>query len=176
MPRLKIVPPALALVGSLAAWPVYAHGFGQRTELPVPLGYFLVGAGLAVALSFVLISTLVDISGQPSYWRHNLIGHRWSKGVLTSPLTLLPVKLVSVFLLGLVIATGFGGDPSPLLNFSPVFVWVIWWVGMSITVALLGNFWALLNPWNIIFGWAEGIHRLVRPGRNISLARDYPAR
>ncbi len=176
MNKLKIMLPAAAAAGSLVAWPAYAHGFGERTELPVPLGYFLIGAGLAVALSFVFISVLVKVSGEASYWRFNLIGSGWSRALLTSPLVLFPVKLLSVFLLGLVIATGFGGDSNSVLNFSPTFVWVIWWVGMSITVALLGNIWALVNPWKILFGWAEGVYRLVRPGHELTMGLDYPAK
>jgi len=176
MNRLKIVLPGAAVAGSLLAWPAYAHGFGERTELPVPLGYFLVGAGLAVALSFVLISVLVKITAEASYWRFNLIGFSWPRTTLASPLALLPIKLLSVFLLGLVIATGFGGDSSPLLNFAPTFVWIIWWVGLAIGVALIGNIWALINPWKIVFGWAEGAYRLARPNHELSLGKEYPAK
>ena len=49
MNNLKIILPAVAAAGSLMVWPGYAHGFGDRTELPVPLEYFLIGAGFAVA-------------------------------------------------------------------------------------------------------------------------------
>jgi hypothetical protein len=174
MKTIKYILPAAAVAGSLVAWPAYAHGFGERTELPVPLGFFLIGAGLAVALSFVFISVLVKISGQASYRRFNLLGTGWSRAALTSPVLLLPVKLLSVFLLGLVVATGFFGDSSPSLNFNPTFVWIIWWVGMSIVVALLGNIWALVNPWKIIFGWAQGLYRLARPGQDLSLNLEYP--
>ena len=176
MSKLKIVLPAAAAAGSMVTWPAYAHGFGERTELPVPLGYFFIGAGLAVALSFVFISVLVKVSTEASYWRFNLIGSGWSRATLTSPLVLLPVKLLSVFLLGLVIATGFGGGSDPLINFSPTFVWVVWWVGMAIAGALVGNIWALTNPWKILFAWAESLYRLIRPGRELSLGREYPAK
>ena len=176
MNKWKIVLLTAVAMVSLVAWPAYAHGFGERTELPVPLGYFLIGAGLAVALSFVFISVLVKISAGVSYWRFNLIGSGWSKATLTSPLTLLPVKLLSVILLGLVIATGFGGDSNSLLNFSPTFVWIVWWVGMAIAVALVGNIWALVNPWKILFAWGEGLYRLIRPGHELPLGREYPAK
>ena len=145
MKDLKIILPAAAAVGSLVAVPAYAHGFGERTELPVPLVYFLIGAGLAVALSFLFISVLVKASGESSYWRFNLIGTRWSQAILTSHILLVPIKLFSVFLLGIVIATGYWGESAPLLNFSPTFIWIIWWVGMSIFIALIGNVWALIN-------------------------------
>ena len=176
MSKLTIMLVAAIAAASLVAWPAYAHGFGERTELPVPLGYFLIGAGLAVALSFVFISVLVKISPESSYWRLNLIGSGWSKATLTSPITLLPVKLLSVFLLGLVIATGFVGASNSLINFSPTFVWIIWWVGMAIAVAIVGNIWALTNPWKILFTWAEGLYRVIRPGRELSLGREYPAK
>ena len=176
MNKLKIVLPVAAATGSLVAWPAYAHGFGERTELPVPLGYFLVGAGLAVALSFVFISVLVRVKADASYWRFNLIGSNWSKETLASSLSLLPIKLLSVFLLGLVIATGLGGEPNPLLNFGPTFIWIVWWVGMAILVSLVGNIWALINPWKILYGWAENLYPLIRPGRELSLRRKYPAK
>ena len=156
--------------------PAYAHGFGERTELPVPLVYFLIGAGLAVALSFLFISVLVKASGESSYWRFNLIGTRWSQAILTSHILLVPIKLFSVFLLGIVIATVYWGESAPLLNFSPTFIWIIWWVGMSIFIALIGNVWALINPWKILFGWAEGLYQLARSGKNLSLNRPYPTK
>ncbi|NQW22520.1 MAG: hypothetical protein HQ475_03650 [SAR202 cluster bacterium] len=176
MKKLKIILPVAAATGGLAVWPAYAHGFGERTELPVPLGYFLIGAALAVGLSFVLISVFTKLSEGRSYWRLNLLGSAWSRALLTSPLLLVPVKILSVFLLGLVIATGFAGDSSPQLNFAPTFVWIIWWVGMAFTVALVGNIWALVNPWKILFGWAEGLYRWIRPGQKLALEKTYPAR
>src|SRR5919108_287834 len=42
----------LALVFGLAA-PAAAHGFGQRYDLPLPLSFYIWGAGATVALSFV---------------------------------------------------------------------------------------------------------------------------
>lgn len=176
MNNLKIILPAVAAAGSLMVWPGYAHGFGDRTELPVPLEYFLIGAGFAVALSFLFISIFVKASGESSYRRFNLLGTRWSQATLTSPILLTPIKLFSVLLLGLVIATGYAGESESLLNFSPTFVWIIWWVGMSIFIALIGNIWALVNPWKIIFGWAEWFYQIVRPGRGLSLSWDYPAK
>ena len=75
-----------------------------------------------------------------------------------------------------VIATGYWGESAPLLNFSPTFIWIIWWVGMSIFIALIGNVWALINPWKILFGWAEGLYQLARSGKNLSLNRPYPTK
>ncbi|SVD22322.1 uncharacterized protein METZ01_LOCUS375176, partial [marine metagenome] len=51
----RVLFPLLGLVLALAGSPLYAHGFGERTELPVPLGFFLIGAGVTVGLSFAII-------------------------------------------------------------------------------------------------------------------------
>ena len=177
MNKLKIALPLCAAGLALLAGPVHAHGFGDRTELPVPLGYFLVGAGAAVALSFAVIGFFVR--GNPkegAYWHYNLFGHRWLRGVLTYPLLLLPLRLLSVFLLGLVAAAGLVGNDTPTLNLAPTMVWTIWWVGMAFAVALIGNVWALINPWRILFGWVEALYGWAKPGSKISPPLAYPQR
>ena len=54
--------PVVGLALLLLAWPassLYAHGFGERYDLPVPLGLYVAGSGAAVALSFVVIGLFV---------------------------------------------------------------------------------------------------------------------
>ncbi len=50
----------LAGLGTLSVLPemAWGHAIVQRYELPVPLWYYLAGAGLVVALTFVLLATL----------------------------------------------------------------------------------------------------------------------
>ncbi len=50
----------LAGVGTLPVLPdaASAHAIVQRYDLPVPLWYYLAGAGLVVGLTFVLLVTL----------------------------------------------------------------------------------------------------------------------
>lgn len=49
--RRAIVALPLLFTHPPAAW---AHAFGERYDLPVPLGYFVIGAAATVALSFVV--------------------------------------------------------------------------------------------------------------------------
>ena len=175
MKYLKMALPLFALGIAALSRPAYAHGFGERTELPVPLGFFLLGAGAAVALSFAVITRFARSSpGQRSYWRYNLFQHRWLRVTLTSRWLLMPLKLLSVFLLGLVIGAGIFGDQTPALNFAPTFVWIIWWVGMAYMAALVGNLWALSNPWKIMFEWGQKICGVFRPGCTLTLNWRYP--
>ncbi|MDA1347282.1 MAG: hypothetical protein O3A47_00185 [Chloroflexi bacterium] len=146
----------LAATISLAARPVYAHGFGERYDLPVPLDYFLVGAGAVVALSFVVVGvSLRPAHGNLSYPRFNLLAMPVLGRVLSSRALPAVVGVVSVVVFFVVLAAGLVGSERPLENISPTFVWIIWWVGMGYVAALIGNLWALVNPWKITFGWAE---------------------
>ncbi|MQF48768.1 hypothetical protein FIM08_02555 [SAR202 cluster bacterium AC-647-N09_OGT_505m] len=164
-----------AVAGATMARPAYAHGFGERYDLPVPLEYYLAGAGAVVALSFVLIALFVGrTQGLNSYWRLNLLSYSPLAQIIDARLVTFSIKLGSVFIFLLIIATGIWGDQQPSSNFSPTFIWVIWWVGMGFFIALVGNVWALVNPWSIIYSWAIGLYRRLRPGGEFDLGYEYP--
>lgn len=166
----------LAIAAALLAQPAYAHGFGERYDLPVPLSYFVVGGGAAVVLSFVFIGAVVKGEFQRfNYPRINPLQSPVLRVILAGP-ALLPVKMFAVFVLGLIVAVGVFGEPRPSDNLAPTFIWVIWWVGMGFFIALFGNLWALVNPWKALYGWAEGAYALLRPDRELSLGRKYPER
>ncbi|MCI0438759.1 MAG: hypothetical protein L0177_06455, partial [Chloroflexi bacterium] len=143
---------------ALGARPAYAHAFGERYDLPIPLNYFMIGGAAAVALSFVVIGLFVQRrpseSGEFGYPRYNLLNVSWLRAVFTSRVFLGAVRLAAVLLFGLTVATALFGANRALDNFSPVFVWIIWWVGMGYVSSLLGNLWMLVNPWKISFEWA----------------------
>ena len=175
MKHLKVALPLAMFVLIIGTAPVYAHGFGERTELPVPLGYFLLGSGAVVALSFAVMGLFVrGTTRGGSYWRYDLLRHGWLSWVLTAPFLGFPIKMASVFLLVAVIVTGLFGDQTPSANFAPSFVWIIWWVGMAYVAALIGNVWAIINPWKILFDWWEWIYGKLGPGSQPTPAREYP--
>lgn len=150
---------------------VHAHGFGERYNIPVPLWLYLYGAAAVVILSFILIGAVIGkMSSKSDYWRHDLLQHRRLKQVLENQVLLSFVKAVSLGLFLLLIATALFGNQSPIRNFSPTFLWIIWWVGFGFLTVLVGNFWALVNPWKIIFELMEKTFS----GRKISLDLPYP--
>ena len=174
MSQLKYLLLLASLAAGLAVHSAYAHGFGQRYDLPLPLGYFAIGGAAAVALSFVLVGTVVrGGSGQFSYPRFDLWQFSWFRAAL-GDVTLFPVRLASFLLLLLIIATGLFGDNRPVENLTPTFVWVIWWVGMGFFVALLGNLWELVNPWKVLFTWIEALYHRFWPEQECTLGYDYP--
>ena len=155
-PRTKIlVVTGTAALLELAASPASAHAFGTRYDLPLPLTLYLIGAGAAVTLSFVVMARFLKHRGEAEEaLRFDLLsipGIGW----LGASVTLNAVRSLSVAVFVLLLAAGFFGNPAPFRNIAPTFVWVVWWVGMAFTSALVGNLWALVNPWKILFTWFE---------------------
>ena len=173
--RLAFPAATLALLAFLAP-PAYAHGFGERYDLPLPLTYFVFAGAAAVILSFVVVGLFVrgqhDGSGYP---RLNLFAAPVVQLILTGPVTWL-LRAASLFLFFLVIATGLFGSERPVNNLTPTFVWIIWWVGMGFVVSLLGNLWAVVNPWKILYGLAEAVFHRFNPEWELTLGMDYAER
>jgi hypothetical protein len=162
----------MATVGRVA--PAYAHGFGARYDLPIPLWLYATGAAAAVALSFVVIGLFVRGTPRPrGYPRVNLL--RWRGGrLLACPVVLLVGRLLSVGLFAVVVIAGLFGDQRPVKNPVPTLIWVLWWVGLAYVSALVGNLWAVLNPWRTTFAWMEALYRRWCPQRELSRHLPYP--
>ncbi|MGF1514577.1 MAG: hypothetical protein ACFB5Z_12915 [Elainellaceae cyanobacterium] len=145
--------------------PAYAHAFGQRYDLPLPLNLYLAGAAIAVVLSFVVISIAAQAVAQPTLPR---LESKALGRIFASPVVRVPLRLATVGLLGLTLASGFIGTQRPLQNFAPTFVWVVFWVGLAFISALVGNLWAALNPWSALFEWAEALYQTVTGRQSLS--------
>lgn len=164
------------LVALLAAETASAHAFAQRYDLPVPLGLYLFGAGAAVTLSFVIMAAFSRVGPNlRAYPRLDLFRYKAGRW-LGHPWLVTALQIVSVTLLVMVVLTGFLGDPTPTRNLAPALVWVIWWVGLAYVSALVGNVWAVLNPWNATFAWADALYRRLRPTRELACRWRYPER
>jgi hypothetical protein len=72
-----------------------------------------------------------------------------------------------------VVAAGALGNQNPTRNLAPTAVWVIWWVGVAYVSALVGDVWAIVNPWATLFGAAERGDRS-DGGRSLSPGVPYP--
>src|SRR3712207_1203381 len=172
--------PAAVLLWSAAALagapPALAHGFGQRYDLPVPLWLYLYGSAGAVLLSFAVFALFVGGRGAGrGYPRMNLLRFGLFRATLASRAFVSGLQVFSVALFGLVILAGLLGNQTPTLNLAPTMVWVIFWVGFSLFVALVGNLWALVNPLKILFEWADGLARRLGVEEGLEGDAPYPA-
>lgn len=120
---------------------IVAHGLGGRADLPVPIGYFFVGAGVALVASFIALAFL---------WQEPRLQEvRYSPGVRARPLSAI-LKVVGVLTLGIVLITGLinGRDNDNQLN--ALIVWIYFWLAVPFLSAIFGNMWRHLNPWRTL--------------------------
>lgn len=159
-----LLPPDLAL----------AHGLGQTYDLPVPFWLYFFGAAAAVLVSFVQVGVFVgEGDAALGYPRFNVLRIGPLRVLLSARLFLGGLRLLSVALFSLVVLSGLFGNQDPNDNFAPMFVWITWWVGMSFFVAFIGNIWPLVNPWKILFEWADTFSRWLGAQRGLELAKTY---
>jgi hypothetical protein len=171
MPRRwrKLIGGLSYLLGSACTSPAPAHGFGQRYDLPIPLSFYVWGAGATVALSFVGFTLF--LRQEPNLSRLRAEWH--PKGRLVNAVVM-SARSLAVGLLALVIVAGLFGSQDPIRNIAPAMIWIIAWVGLAFLSLLLGEVWALINPWDTVFTFAESSYRRIRAGAVLGSGRRYP--
>ena len=147
-----------------------AHALIGKQDLPLPEWLFIYGALLILLVSFV--GLLVGwqepkLEDRPT---HPLA--RASRILLSRPVGFI-CGLAGVGLLVLVVATGLTGDVAPDRNFSLTFVFVTFWIGLTLASTLFGEVFRPLNPWRAIARTvAAGFSRIV--GQRVSAPLSYP--
>jgi hypothetical protein len=126
---------------------VMAHAIGGRTDLPVPLEYFLVGAALVLLLSFVALASL---------WPEPRLQERPDHSASRGP-TIPSWPFGVIGLLGLLLMIGqlfvplLGMVPDPTRpTIAPVLFWVGLWLFVPFISVAVGNWYATLNPWRAL--------------------------
>lgn len=159
----------------LGASPALAHGLEGRYDLSVPLWLYLYESAAAVLLSFVVVGLFVGKDHVPQrYPRFDLLGVAAIRRVFASRPVVFGLRLASVALFLVVIASGLFGDQAPGNNFAPTFVWIVRWVGFSLLVAFVGNLWPLVNPGKVLFEWADGFSRRLGITGGLQLGEPCP--
>jgi hypothetical protein len=151
------------LVPSLAS----AHGIAGRSDLPIPPTLFAWAASIVLVVSFFALGRL---------WSRARLQHAAERVVWHVPRPLGPLcGAVGVALFALVVYAGFAGEQSEATaNFAPVFVYVIFWVGVPLASALLGDWFRAFNPWRATARAAAALAR--RTGLPTPAPRPYPER
>ncbi len=136
---------------SLRTAGVLAHGVGGRSDLPLELWQVTFGAAAAVAASFAVLGLA---------WRTPRL-RRWAAGRL-GPLAgawlSITARAVGIGALALVVSVALLGPRSSRDNLAPVWIYVVFWVGVPVVSAAFGDVWRHVSPWRTI-------GRLVSRGR-----------
>jgi hypothetical protein len=145
----------LALAALVAPLPAVAHGFGRLYNLPVPFWLYGFGASAALLLSFLVVGYFIgrragDASppGRPvESWEETL--RRWRiLGV---------ARGIALGALLLCIVAGLLGSRDPYRNFSMIAFWIVFVLGFTYFVAIVGDLFEAINPWRSLAG---GVARL----------------
>jgi len=120
-----------------------AHGLVQRANLPIPEWLFFWAAAVVLVVSFVALALAWPTPQlEQDRWRP-LPGGR----ALGSRAVEVVLGAIGFLALLVTIVAGYIGPEDALSNFTPVFVLIIFWVGMVFASALFGDIFHALNPW-----------------------------
>jgi hypothetical protein len=164
--RLARPAAAAATSAALLLGPATAagHSLDLTYQSRLPLVVYLIGAGLAVALSFAFL-LLTDVRAEPP--------------PVTGPGRLPPawirIGLRAIGLIGwtwIIIQGILGGTSAG--DVSTLFLWVYGWVGLAALSAFVGPVWYWLNPFTTLFDVGAAVLRAV--GVRAWEPAAYPAR
>ncbi|MGH2923019.1 MAG: fenitrothion hydrolase, partial [Solirubrobacterales bacterium] len=161
--RAGITAAALALVASAMALVVpdaaFAHALASRADLPIPEWLFAWGASLVLIVSFALLSVAwLEPRLQADSWRP--VSARISEALTGRPASLFAGTIGAALLL-IVLYAGFEGRQDPARNLTLTFVFVTFWLGMTLLSVLFGDVFRAFNPWRAIARFFSAIFRLV---------------
>jgi hypothetical protein len=150
-----------------------AHGIVARSDLPIPAWLFGWAAALVLIVSFAGLATLwPEPKLQRDSWRP--LPRGLSRAVCNRVVDVV-CGAIGVFLLGVLVYAGFRGVQTSAANFTPTFVYVIFWVGLVPLSVLFGDVFRAFNPWRAIGRSVAFLARLVSRG-DLPAPLDYPER
>jgi hypothetical protein len=145
---------------------VLAHGLGGSTDLPVPLGYALVGAAWALTFTFAVVALA---------WRKPRFDPAkpgvplpdWVTRVVDAAITRWSVAAGAMAFTAWVVIAGLFG-PQNGKNALPGVFYVLLWVGLVAASLALGPVWRVISPMRTLY-------RITLSPRHFRRA-GYPAR
>jgi hypothetical protein len=158
----------------VSATPTFAHGFGQRYDLPLPLTMWVSAAGLTIVISFVVAAMFMrEPTTARDYTRIDLLRIPLVRG-LASPIVGDTIRALVALIFLLTLVAGLIGVQESVRNLIVPMIWVIWWVGFSFASVLFGNIWPSVNPLRTLFTYGEEFSKSVLRIRHHSSPRPYP--
>lgn len=136
------------LAGTALPTASLAHSFGEVHTLPIPFWLYAWGAGATLIVSFAVVGLMgmrraaaATPIAPPMRARHPL---RLPAAVVSS------LQALSVAGIAASILTGWLGVQQPYANFNMTFFWIVFVLGLTYLTALVGNLYALINPWRCL--------------------------
>src|SRR5438132_473788 len=125
------------MVVTLRLFPL--HAFGARYDLPAPLYLFLIGAGAVVFVSFLLVLRRPVTRVRPT-------------GDDVPPVPQVgswPGWLLFVIAVFMVFGSLLGTQSTPD-NIVVTAFWLVFWIALPISIAVIGNYCPSISPFNLV--------------------------
>ncbi|HSX31709.1 MAG TPA: hypothetical protein VLF43_00465 [Candidatus Saccharimonadales bacterium] len=125
----------------------FAHAFGQRYDLPLPLWLYIYGGAAAVVVSFAVVGYFLD-KKRITASKLRLLGTvpQWVRAMLAA---------VSLVLFSFVVLTGLVGSQVAVENLNVTIFWIIFLLGFTYITLLAGNWWPYIRPSSTIVSLLE---------------------
>jgi hypothetical protein len=134
-----------------------AHGLVGKQDLPIPQWLFAWAASIVLVASFVALATL---------WATPRLQVLHERRVAGVPLVLeLLAGTAGVAAFAFVVYAGLDGAQEATANLNPTVIYVLFWVGIPFTSALLGDVFRAFNPWLAVAKATGFVVRRARGGR-----------
>jgi len=140
---------------------VGAHSFGTPYVLPLPLWMYAYGCAATLILTFAVLGFFASSRAAAS--RAPPPANRYVGRVHPRLLAALRAGAGACLLTTLI--AGFIGGTNPAQNIGMTMFWAVFMLGLAYSTALLGNLYALANPWRWAIAGLEGL------GMNLSISR-----
>lgn len=164
LPNLRI-PLCTAFLLLLISDGASAHSFGQQYTLPVPVWMYLYGAAAALVVSFAVVGYFVNAGSIETNRREYDLSRIWAPGRRTSRCLIGLLRCLSVGALLLAVFAGLLGTENPYRNINMTLFWVIFGLGFTYLTALVGDWFAVLNPFRVLAEWIERVLPVTFQGR-----------
>lgn len=164
MNRVRMGCALAALVVSLPS-AAAAHVFIQPYVLPVPFWMYLYACAATLVVSFAIVGYFVGAPDTlPAYRTWDMLpeGSTWQaawRWIVRA------MRVCAVACLALTITAGPIGPADPTANIGMTMFWVVFLLGFTYLTAVVGNLYALINPWKTIVEWAEAFGLELSRGR-----------
>ena len=167
--RLAVGPVVAAAALVVGAGQAVAHGVGGRSDLPLPMWMFAYGAAGALIVSFAALA---------AFWPAARL-QGGVPGVVVAPgdgsvTTALAggARVAGVVVFAVVLGAALFGPSASQENLAPVFVYVVFWVGLTFVSGLVGDVWRAVSPFAALAAPLPAVRR--PPAREYRLGR-WPA-
>lgn len=165
--RIALVGGALAAALLAAPSIASAHGLVGKQDLPIPRWIFAWAAAAVLIVSFVALATMwatprLQVLQERRAWR------------VPAPLfweVLGGILGIAVFVF--VVYAGLAGTQTADANLAPTFIFYVFWVGIPFASALLGDVFALFNPWRAVARGVSAVAGGLARGESAQ-ALEYP--